>query len=245
MVCHDNPPRARSTPARHRWRTYALPYPATTRCGNVDSFHNSIQHRTVISMKKRWDAAARPTVLYKNNTAWFQFMLGAAIFRQLGLHHQPFTYTQLTSMMNQTSTFETHNFTSQVTISYCTIWTTSSTRILPGWNNIIQIEFWPLFEKVLDVLQWKLRIYIRHLPEHTTLGIPTSHAPGQPSGGDLAWTKSYTFLTMIHRTIFQIGHDHLYMSPISFGGKWNTLRLSYHLWLVGIVSAESAWSLNS
>ena len=48
-------------------------------------------------------------------------------------------------MMNQTSTFETHTFTSQATISSCTIWI-----ILPllpefGWSNISRhIEFLPV-----------------------------------------------------------------------------------------------------
>lgn len=37
-----------------------------------------------------------------------------------------------------------------------------------------QKEFWTWVEKALDVLQWKLMVYTRHLPEHNTLGIPTS-----------------------------------------------------------------------
>ena len=37
-----------------------------------------------------------------------------------------------------------------------------------------QLRFWALVEKTLDVLEWKLRSYTSHLPEHTSLGIPTS-----------------------------------------------------------------------
>lgn len=37
-----------------------------------------------------------------------------------------------------------------------------------------QQAFWSFTANALDVLQWQLMMYTRHLPEHNTLGIPTS-----------------------------------------------------------------------
>ena len=37
-----------------------------------------------------------------------------------------------------------------------------------------QRDFWKFVALATDILQWKLQQYTRQLPEHTTLGIPTS-----------------------------------------------------------------------